>query len=93
MLEKNAKYDLELAAYYKENEKKKEIDALNAQFGNSNVNEYATNYLKATDKYWGTYDADERASAVAKLAKSIEANGMKPITYKMQSQDPDKLSK
>lgn len=89
---KNKKYDLELAAYYKENEKKKEIDALNAQFGNSNVNEYATNYLKATDKYWGTYDADERASAVAKLAKSIEANGMKPITYKMQSQDPDKLA-
>ena len=89
---KNAKYDMELKAYYKENEKKKEIDALNAQFGNSNVNEYATNYLKATDKYWGTYDANERASAVAKLAKSIEANGMKPITYKMQSQDPDKLS-
>jgi len=88
---KNAKYDMELKAYYKENEKKKEIDALNAQFGNSNVNEYATNYLKATDKYWGTYDANERASAVAKLAKSIEANGMKPITYKMQSQDPDKL--
>tara|TARA_Y100000033_G_scaffold20096_1_gene18918 strand:- start:1690 stop:3393 length:1704 start_codon:yes stop_codon:yes gene_type:complete len=89
---KNKKYDLELEAYYKENEKKKEIDALNAQFGNSNVNEYATNYLKATDKYWGTYDANERASAVAKLAKSIEANGMKPITYKMQSQDPDKLA-
>ena len=89
---KNAKYDMELKAYYKENEKKKEIDALNAQFGNSNVNEYATNYLKATDKYWGTYDANERASAVAKLAKSIEANGMKPITYKMQSQDPDKLA-
>jgi hypothetical protein len=89
---KNAKYDMELKAYYKENEKKKEIDALNAQFGNSNVNEYATNYLRATDKYWGTYDAAERDSAVAKLAKSIEANGMKPITYKMQSQDPDKLS-
>ena len=89
---KNAKYDMELKAYYKENEKKKEIDALNAQFGNSNVNEYATNYLRATDKYWGTYDAAERDSAVAKLAKSIEANGMKPITYKMQSQDPDKLA-
>ena len=51
-----------------------------------------SDYLKATDDNFYTYDADERASAVAKLAKSIKNNGGKLITYKMQSQDPDKLA-
>ena len=60
---KNKKYNLELNSYYKELEKKKEIDSLNSEFkqlGKSgNVNDYASKYLAATDKYWGTYSEDE----------------------------------
>ena len=54
---KNKRYDLELAAYYKENEKKKEIDALNSEFKQLNSSgekvdtlAYANKYLSLTDK-------------------------------------------
>lgn len=94
---KNKKYDMEIDSYYKELEKKKEIDSLNSQFAqlgkNADVNAYATKYLMTTDKYWGTYTPEERKAEVFKLAKSIEEGGFKPFSYQMQSQDPDKLDK
>ena len=92
---KNKKYNMEIESYYKELEKKKEIDSLNSQFAqlgeNADVNAYATKYLMTTDKYWGTYTPEERKAEVFKLAKSIEEGGFKPFSYQMQSQDPDKL--
>jgi len=94
---KNKKYNMEIESYYKELEKKKEIDSLNSQFAqlgeNADVNAYATKYLMTTDKYWGTYTPEERKAEVFKLAKSIEEGGFKPFSYQMQSQDPDKLDK
>ena len=94
---KNKRYDMEIDSYYKELEKKKEIDSLNSQFvqlgKNADVNAYATKYLMTTDKYWGTYTPEERKAEVFKLAKSIEDGGFKPFSYQMQSQDPDKLDK
>ncbi len=93
---KNKKYDLELNSYYKELEKKKEIDSLNSEFkqlGKSgNVNDYASKYLAATDKYWGTYSEDERKARTFKLATDIQANDGKIFNYEMQSNDPDKLA-
>ena len=92
---KNKRYDMEIDSYYKELEKKKEIDSLNSQFvqlgKNADVNAYATKYLMTTDKYWGTYTPEERKAEVFKLAKNIEEGGFKPFSYQMQSKDPDKL--
>ena len=94
---KNKRYDMEIDSYYKELEKKKEIDSLNSQFiqlgKNADVNAYATKYLMTTDKYWGTYTPEERKAEVFKLAKNIEEGGFKPFSYQMQSKDPDKLDK
>ena len=94
---KNKRYNLEIDSYYKENEKKKAIDALNSEFKQLNssgekVNTvaYASKYLSLTDKYWGNYSADERnkkANALAQKVKTME----NPFKYEMQSADPDAL--
>ena len=94
---KNKRYDLELAAYYKENEKKKEIDALNSEFKQLNSSgekvdtlAYANKYLSLTDKYWGNYSAEERnrkANALAQKVTTME----NPFKYEMQSADPEAL--
>jgi len=94
---KNKRYDLEIASYYKENEKKKSIDALNSEFKQLNASgekvdtvAYANKYLSLTDKYWGNYDANERnkkANALAQKVKTME----NPFKYEMQSANPDAL--
>jgi len=99
---KNKKYDLELAAYYKENEKKKKIDSLNSAFAkiydgadpstNTAFTAYASDYLAATDDNFYKMDVNERSRKINNLALSIKNNGGKLITYDMQSQDPDKLA-
>ena len=98
---KNKRYDLELAAYYKENEKKKSIDALNSEFKQLNelskkdgskidTEAYAMKYLSLTDKNWAGYSEDYKIKAANKLAKRIV--GMdSPFKYEMQSADPDAL--
>ena len=99
---KNKKYDLELAAYYKENEKKKKIDSLNSAFSkiydgadpntNTAFTSYANDYLAATNDNFYKMDVNERSRKINDLALSIKNNGGKLITYDMQSQDPDKLA-
>ena len=94
---KNKRYDLEIASYYKENEKKKEIDALNSEFKQLNASgekvdtlAYANKYLSLTDKYWGNYDANERNKKANELAQKVKTME-NPFKYEMQSADPDAL--
>jgi len=94
---KNKRYDLEIASYYKENEKKKSIDALNSEFKQLNASgekvdtlAYANKYLSLTDKYWGNYDANERNKKANELAQKVKTME-NPFKYEMQSADPDAL--
>ena len=94
---KQKRYDLELASYYKENEKKKSIDALNSEFKQLNKSgenvdtiAYANKYLSLTDKYWGNYSANERNKKANLLAQRIKTME-NPFKYEMQSKDPDAL--
>ena len=98
---KNKRYDLEIASYYKENEKKKSIDALNSEF--KQLNElskkdgskvdtvaYANKYLSLTDKNWGGYSENYRLQAANALAQKVKTME-NPFKYEMQSADPDAL--